>query len=147
MSEHSPNARYYVIENGGDTNYFNIYRRDKKSNTLIFASSLNNYSNRDAILWFCRAVWPLIKEKFPELKLDIIGYNPPDLLLKYADKDSSIRVHGFANDVREFFIRADACVIPIRDGGGTRIKVLDSFAMRIPVVAASIGTEGLNVMP
>ena len=147
LFQHSPKARYTIIENGVDTEFFDIDHPTKHSNRIIFVGSLDNYSNRDAVLWFCRKVWPLLKTRFPRLRFDIVGGSPPSELLGLSKQDPSISVHGYVDDVRELFRIADASIVPIRDGGGTRIKVLDAFSMRTPLIATSIGTEGLQVIP
>jgi glycosyltransferase involved in cell wall biosynthesis len=137
-------CRYVVVANGVDTQYFEP-TPDPGTHSLIFAGRLDQYSNRDAILHFMREAWPLVKRRFTDATIDIIGNLPPPELLALADRDASIRVHGFVPDVRPFFAGASIAVCPIRNGGGTRIKILDNFAMGKAVVSTSIGTEGLDV--
>jgi glycosyltransferase involved in cell wall biosynthesis len=114
---------------------------------VIFAGRLDQYSNRDAVLYFSTEVWPAIRKTFPDAALDVIGSNPPGGLLELATRDLSIRVHGFVDDIRPFFESAAVAVCPIRDGGGTRVKILDNLAMGKPIVSTSIGVEGIDVVP
>jgi len=143
----SPNSIIEVIENGVDVDYFLPKTNHNNTNRLIFAGRLDQYSNMDAILYFCMNVWPLIKERFPSIRFTIIGSNPPKKLLEIANSDQSIEVLGYVDDVRPYFSEATVSVCPIRDGGGTRIKILDAMAMGMPIVSTTIGCEGINVAP
>lgn len=139
------NAEYTVIENGVDVGFFNLQKRSATNPSIIFAGRLDQYSNRDGILWFCSEVWPLIQKQAPDCRLMLIGNNPPDELKRLAMANANITVPGFVDDVRDYFKAAMVCITPIRSGGGTRIKVLDALAMGMPIVATSIAAEGLEV--
>lgn len=143
----SPTANIEVVENGVDVNYFLPKTIHSNTNRLIFAGRLDQYSNMDAVLHFCMNVWPLIKERFPRIQFTIIGNNPPQKLLEIAKNDKRIEVLGYVDDVRPFFSKATVSVCPIRDGGGTRIKILDAMAMGMPIVSTTIGCEGIDVTP
>jgi len=143
----SPESRIEVVENGVDVDFFLPQRAHINTNRLIFAGRLDQYSNMDAVLYFCLRVWPLVKEKFPEMRFTIIGNNPPPKLLEIADYDKGIELLGYVDDVRPYFADATISVCPIRDGGGTRIKILDAMAMGMPIVSTAIGCEGLKVTP
>jgi glycosyltransferase involved in cell wall biosynthesis len=147
LEEIAPGIRTEVIENGVDTDYFAPFVSEKGSRKLIFASTLNRYANKDAVLYFVKEVWPLLKREHPDLGFIIIGKDPPGELIEMASRDSSLEVLGFVDDVRPYFAKAAVCVCPIRDGAGTRLKVLDSMAMGIPQVSTTIGCEGLEVNP
>lgn len=147
LQELAPNGHYEVVANGVDTEFFRIERKPAHPPRVIFAGRLDQYSNRDGIVWFCREVWPLIRRSMPEVRLDILGANPPQALRELAAVDPRVAVHGFVDDIRPYFAAASVAVTPIRDGGGTRIKVLDAMSMCIPVVATSVALEGLDVVP
>jgi sugar transferase (PEP-CTERM/EpsH1 system associated) len=136
-----------VIENGVDVDYFSPSGNMKKNKRIIFAGRLDQYSNRESILYFCSKIWPLIKKKHPDLRFTIIGNNPPAKLAEIAGKDGNIELLGYVDDVRPFFADAMISVCPIMDGGGTRIKILDALAMGMPIVSTSIGCEGINITP
>ncbi len=146
LGEIAPTARFSVVPNGVDTAYFHAMP-PVASRKIVFAGRLDQYSNRDAILHFVRSAWPGIRSRFPDATLDILGMNPPQELQKFAATDPAIRIHGFVPDVRPFFEQAALGICPIRDGGGTRIKILDNLAMGKPIVSTTIGIEGIDVEP
>ena len=102
---------------------------------------------RKKILYFVTEVWPKIRASYSDAVLDVLGNNPPRELTIYAQRDMSVRVHGFVPDVRPYFQAATVAVCPIRDGGGTRVKILDNLAMGKPIVSTTIGVEGLDLTP
>jgi glycosyltransferase involved in cell wall biosynthesis len=139
-------ASYRVVENGVDVSFFQMLPL-MDGQSLVFAGRLDQYSNRDAILHFMDAAWPLVTARHPEARITIVGSNPPERLRHLAAADPRVEVTGFVDDVRPYFARATAAICPIRDGGGTRIKVLDALAQGKPLIATSIGCEGLEVVP
>ncbi len=139
-------ARYAVVDNGVDTGYFRPLPV-LGGRSLLFAGRLDQYSNRDAILHFVEATWPLVTARYPDARLTIVGSNPPERLRQVAAADARVTVTGFVDDVRTYFAEATAAICPIRDGGGTRIKVLDALAQAKPLVSTSIGAEGLELVP
>jgi glycosyltransferase involved in cell wall biosynthesis len=139
-------ARYAVVDNGVDIGYFQPLPV-LGGRSLLFAGRLDQYSNRDAILHFVDATWPLVIARYPDARLTIVGSNPPDRLRQLAAADARVTVTGFVDDVRSYFAEATAAICPIRDGGGTRIKVLDALAQGKPLVSTSIGAEGLELVP
>lgn len=144
----SPYANIEVCENGTDPVYFRPdYGTPSEDGHLLFVGGLRWYPNRDAMLYFCQAVWPQLVRQAPFLKLTIVGAHAPGELLRIASGDNRIRLEGYVEDVRPYFQRADIFICPIRDGGGTRLKILDAMAMAKPIVATSIGCEGLDLIP
>lgn len=146
LAEIAPRARFTVVPNGVDTDYF-YPMPPVASKKVVFAGRLDQYSNRDAIVHFVSSAWPGIRSKFPDASLDILGMNPPDELHLAAARDQTIKVHGFVSDVRPYFEQAAVAVCPIRDGGGTRVKILDNLAMAKPIVSTTVGIEGIEVVP
>jgi len=146
LKEISPSSRIVVVENGVDVNFFVPKAHHTNTSRLIFAGRLDQYSNIDAVVYFCLHIWPLIRERFPEMLFTIIGNNPPAKLLEISKNDERIEVLGYVDDVRPFFDQATISVCPIRDGGGTRIKILDAMAMGMPIVSTTIGCEGLDII-
>ena len=142
----APDARFVIIENGTDIEYFKP--SDKPgTKSLIFAGGMSWYPNADAMVHLCSDIYPLIKKEIPEIKCNIIGSHPPGRLLSLAKLDESIKIHGYVNDVREYLAEAGVYVVPIRVGGGTRLKILDAMAAGKAVVSTSVGCEGLKVTP
>jgi glycosyltransferase involved in cell wall biosynthesis len=146
LGEQAPRARFTVVANGVDTDYFAPLPVAGGRN-VIFAGRLDQYSNRDAIRHFAFEVWPRIRARFPDAALDVIGHNPPADLVSAARTDASLRVHGFVPDIRPFFERATLAVCPIRDGGGTRVKILDNLSLAKPIVTTRTGIEGIDAEP
>lgn len=143
----APSARYTVVSNGVDIDFFAPVQGARRPNSIVFAGRLDQYSNRHGMLRFMNEAWPAIKRKHPDAVIDIIGSNPPKEIEALAKTDANVRVHGFVPDVRPFFTNASVAICPIWDGGGTRIKVLDGLAQGMPLVATSIGAEGIDVVP
>ena len=144
FQERIPNGKIRVITNGTDPEYFKP-TSDIEESALIFTGGLTWYPNRDAMHYFCERVFPLIKKSTENIRLDIIGRSPSEDLLKYAAADESIKIHGYVDDIRSYVARAAVYIVPIRVGGGTRLKILDAFAAGKAVVSTSIGCEGLHV--
>ncbi len=142
----SPGLPIEVIPNGVDTDYFRPKCETEASpSRLVFAGNLKWYPNRDAMIYFAREVWPRLASRLPELTMDVCGSGPPAELLGLAAKDPRFRVHGFVDDVRPWIGGAAVYVCPIRDGGGTKLKVLDALAMGKALVADPVACEGIAV--
>jgi len=142
-----PDATFTPIENGVDLDFFTPVPTTTGSQALIFAGRLDQYSNRDGILNFMQTAWPLVRQRHSDATIHIIGNNPPDALKRMADDDPRVKVHGFVPDVRPFFRESAVMICPLRDGGGTRIKILDGLALGIPIVTTSVGIEGIAAVP
>jgi glycosyltransferase involved in cell wall biosynthesis len=101
--------------------------------------------NEDAIQYFTREIMPLVKERVPDVTLTVVGRNPYASLVELSKRDPSIIVTGRVEDVRPYMDGAAAYVVPIRVGGGTRLKIYEAMAMEQPIVSTTIGAEGLPV--
>lgn len=145
IEEKAKKINIHVINNGVDTDYFNqnSYIRDK--NTLVYTGEIGWYPNEDAVIYFVKNIFPLIKRKKPQTSFWIVGNNPSPRIEKLIKEDNSIIVTGFVEDVREFIGKACIYVVPLRIGAGTRLKILEALSMQKPVVSTSIGCEGLKV--
>ncbi len=141
-----PRATFITITNGTDPDYF-MPTSIPQEDILIFTGGLTWYPNKDAMLYFCGEIYPLIKKINSGIRLDIIGRTPPEELTRMAESDSSIKLYGYVDDVRDYVARAAVYIVPIRVGGGTRLKILDAFAAGKAVVSTSIGCEGIDVTP
>lgn len=144
---HCPGADVRVISNGTDTEHLTPDPAREQARNLLFVGSMNWAPNPDAVLFFLREIWPLIKRDLPDAALDVVGIAPPPPVLEAARQDPAIRVHGFVEDVRPHLARATVFVVPLRMGGGTRLKILDAMAMGKAIVSTSIGAEGLGLEP
>lgn len=138
-------GKVHEIPNGVDLDYFKPDYVAPTEGRLIFAGRLSAYPNRKAVLFIARELWPALKQAIPSVSIDIIGAEPPQEVIRLAERDPAVRVHGFVDDVRPFLNGAAVYVCPITDGGGTKLKVLDALAMAKAVVADPIACEGIEV--
>jgi polysaccharide biosynthesis protein PslH len=141
----APDANIVVIPNGVDCEFFSSAGAATRPDSLVFVASMNWYPNVAAMLFFLRDVWPLLKKRVPGATMDIAGSSPPDWLLRLARSLPDVTVHGYLPDVRPLIDSAAVYVCPIRDGGGTKLKLLDAFAMQKCVVAHPVACEGIDV--
>jgi sugar transferase (PEP-CTERM/EpsH1 system associated) len=143
-----PDIRTEVIPNGVDLQYFRCDRKDEDSGSsaLIYTGGMNMYANRDAVMFFLREIWPAIKQGVPDVRFYAVGQDPPAELLRVAEGDSNVVVTGYVDDIRPFVGKSTAYVVPLRVGGGTRLKILDAMAMEKAIVSTSVGAEGINVI-
>jgi glycosyltransferase involved in cell wall biosynthesis len=134
------------VPTGVDTEFFRpVEGVSVEPDSLVFTGSMDWLPNEDAIQFFTREIMPLIRERRPEVKLTVVGRKPYASLLELSKRDPSIIVTGRVEDVRPFMERAAAYIVPIRIGGGTRLKIYEAMAMEKPVVSTTVGAEGLPV--
>lgn len=143
IDEIAPKVPKYVIPNGVDTEYF-IPNNDKvEPNSLVFTGLMKYVPNYDGILYFLDEIFPLILKEIPDVKIYIVGNQPPPFLQRRAS--ANVIITGFVEDVRPYVWRSKAYVVPLRMGGGTRLKVVEAMSMKKPIVTTSIGCEGIEV--
>jgi glycosyltransferase involved in cell wall biosynthesis len=138
-------ARAYTVENGVDIDYYTAYRGQCNPGELVFTASFDTFSNQDGAEYFIEKILPDILSFDSSVKLTLVGKNPPKKLYDLAGKYSNVTLTGTIPDVRPFVSSAEVCVVPLRIGGGTRLKILEAFAMNKPVVSTSIGAEGIEI--
>lgn len=144
LSQACPGLRVHVVPNGVDTEYFTP-RADPGTRTILFCGSMDMHPNQEAMEYFLRQIWPRVVAQAPDVNLQVVGRKPPEWLNEVARTDPRIQITGFVDDVRPYFQQAAVCVCPILSGGGTRLKILDSLAMGVPVVATSFAASGLSL--
>lgn len=146
MQEHYGVQNIFDVPTGVDTEFFQPSGVEKKTpHNLVFTGSMDWLPNEDAIRHFTEQIMPRIKSEIPDATLTVVGRNPYSSLLELATKDESITVTGRVDDVRPYMERAAAYVVPLRVGGGTRLKIFEAMAMEKPIVSTTIGAEGLPV--
>jgi glycosyltransferase involved in cell wall biosynthesis len=138
-------ATVVTIPNGVDCDFFKAQHAGTRPNSAVFVGTMNWYPNIDAMQFFLREIWPQLRTRVPDATLDIAGSNPPEDLIRLARSLQGVTVHGYLPDVRPVIDSAAVFVCPIRDGGGTKLKILDAFAMQKCVVAHPIACEGIDV--
>jgi len=144
LSRACPGLSVRVVPNGVDTEYFTP-RPDPNGNTILFCGSMDMHPNQEAMKHFLSKIWPRIVAQCPDIMLCVAGKNPPDWLVQVGKADPRVQIMGFVDDVRPYFKKAAVYICPILSGGGTRLKILDSLAMGVPVVATSFGASGLSL--
>jgi sugar transferase (PEP-CTERM/EpsH1 system associated) len=113
---------------------------------LVFTAKMDFRPNVDAVLWFAQAVLPLIRRESPQTRFWVVGKDPHPRLVPLA-ADPGIVVTGWVEDVRPYIAGAALYVIPLRIGGGTRLKVLEAMAMGKAIVSTTLGCEGFELAP
>jgi glycosyltransferase involved in cell wall biosynthesis len=132
-----------TVENGVDIAPVQPASPVRQAGRLLFVGTMNWYPNADAMRFFLAEVWPGLTAVCPDVSLDIIGNAPPRDIARAGEHDRRIRVHGFVDDIQPYLDRAGLYICPIRDGGGTKLKVLEAFAAGIPMVAHPLACEGI----
>lgn len=131
-----------VLENGVDIDYFRP-GCSREGNSLVFVGSMDWRPNISGIEYFLDEIFPLVRQARSEVSIAIVGKDPPDSLARRADLERGVVVTGTVSDVRPYLEAAAVCIVPLRIGGGTRLKVLEGFAMGKAVVSTSLGCEGI----
>lgn len=135
------------VPTGVDTEYFRPSRAiQPEPYHLVFSGSMDWLPNDDAMKYFARTILPRVRASCPEAVLTIVGRNPFPSLTALSHHYPHIRVTGRVDDVRPYMERAAVYVIPLRIGGGTRLKVFEAMAMEKAIVSTSIGVEGLPIV-
>ncbi len=138
----NPGADVQVVPNGVDTSTFFTQETSFSGQTLLFVGSMDYHANIDAARWFAQGIWPSISRQFPMLRFTIVGRSPgKDVQALESDR---VQVTGTVADVRPFYADALAVVVPLRVGGGTRLKILEAMAMGTPVISTTLGAEGIS---
>jgi polysaccharide biosynthesis protein PslH len=134
------------VPTGVDTEYFRPTGAvSPDRHDLVFTGSMDWLPNEDAILFFIEAVLPRVRAAVPGVTLTVVGRNPSPRITALGRQDGTVRITGSVADVRPFIERAALFIVPLRIGGGTRLKIFEAMAMEKAVVSTSIGAEGLPV--
>lgn len=144
MMEFAPHLNnIHVIPNGVDTDYFDPMKWSPTKDRLVYNGSMTYDANLDAVHYFASEIYPLLKQKHPNIKLVVTG-RTDGVDLEKIKECSGIELTGFVEDIRKVLYSSYACVIPLRLGGGMRLKIPEAMAAGVPVVSTSMGAEGLN---
>lgn len=134
------------VPTGVDLDYFvapDVPARQRSE--ILFVGSMDWMPNEEGIRWFAEQVFERVRARIPDATLTIVGRAPSERLRKLAERTAGMRLTGTVPDVRPHLARAGVSVVPLRVGGGTRIKIYEAMAMGIPVVSTTIGAEGLPI--
>lgn len=133
-----------IVANGVDIEHFAQTKKTKTATpTVLFVGQFKWLPNRDATKFLVGEIWPKIKDQISNAKLWIVGRNPPDDILKLKSKD--IQIDGGVEDIRTAYGNADVLLAPIRNGRGTKYKILEAMATKTPIVGTPLAIEGINI--
>jgi len=139
-------ARVHDIPTGVDVDFFKPSNKvTPRLHSLVFTGSMDWLPNEDAMRYFIDDILPIVRRRIPDIHLTIVGRNPYPSLLELAQRNPALTVTGRVDDVRPYIENAVAFIVPIRIGGGTRLKIYEAMAMEKPVISTTIGAEGLPV--
>jgi len=139
----APDLRVDVLANGVDTAALRPLPPPEHKRALVFVGTLNYKPCVDAVIWLVQSVLPLLRRRRPDLELWIVGRLPPREVEDLAGPN--VFVTGHVGDLTPYYARSAVAVVPLRAGGGSRLKILEAMALGRPVVSTAIGAEGLDV--
>ena len=145
LAANAPGTRVYAIPTGVDSAYFKPDGTLEQPTRLVFTGSMDWRPNDDAMRWFIDAILPRIRAEVPLARLTVVGRNP-SAALREAARGAGVEVTGTVDDVREHVDLAAVYVVPLRVGGGTRLKIFEALAMGKAVVSTTVGAEGLPLV-
>ena len=144
MDKICPDVTMDVIPNGVDIELYKPNRALEEETTIIYTGSMDWFPNEDAAIYFIEEILPAIQLKCPNVKFYVVGQFPTERLKRYGNRPGVV-VTGRVDDVKPYIACATVYVVPLRIGGGTRLKILEALAMGKAVVSTSVGAEGLNL--
>lgn len=138
----NPRVKTAVVPNGVDTKLYSLLPETDSRPEVLFVGNMGYRPNIDGAKFFCREVLPLLRRALPTVQFWLVGIDPaPEVLQLQGD---GVHVTGAVEDVRPYYDRSAVCVVPLRAGGGTRLKILEAMALGRPIVSTRIGCEGID---
>jgi glycosyltransferase involved in cell wall biosynthesis len=119
--------------------------RHANANHILHIGTMYWPPNIDGVKWFINEVMPLIRDKKPGVVFDVVGARPPQALLDISKADPTINVTGYVDNPHPYLQQAGVMVVPLRAGGGMRVKILNAMAQALPIVTTTLGCEGIAV--
>jgi glycosyltransferase involved in cell wall biosynthesis len=133
-----------VIPNGVDLDFFVPQEEMSRVPTLLYTGTMNYYPNIDAVNYFFREIYPPLARLIPQVHILIVGHNPPEEILAWQSLPG-VKITGSVPDIRPYLAECTAAMVPLRLGGGTRLKIMESIAANRAVISTSIGAEGIGL--
>jgi glycosyltransferase involved in cell wall biosynthesis len=127
-----------------DTRDKGFINRRPEARRVTFLGGLHWPPNADGVRWFAREIWPQIHREAPEAIFTIIGKDPPSTVADQLSRNMNIEVTGYVSDLIPYLEETAAFIVPLRAGGGMRVKILDAWSWGLPVVSTQIGAEGID---
>ncbi|MCL4500158.1 MAG: glycosyltransferase, partial [Chloroflexi bacterium] len=146
FSERVPQTPVHLVPNGVDTCYFQPPIHPNQQRGLLFTGRMDYAPNVDAVRWFCAEILPLVRRRCPGVTLTIVGRSPTPGVQALANLPG-FRSKVAVDDVRPYYGSASVFIVPLRFGGGTRLKILEAMSVEMPVVSTKLGCEGLDLVP
>jgi glycosyltransferase involved in cell wall biosynthesis len=138
----------FVVPNIYENRSFEAYEPGEgclQGNTLLFVGTLHYPPNIEGLKWFIQAIFRKFKTKAPDARLIVVGHAPAAEVRTLCERETGVELHADAADVREYYQRCRAVVVPLLSGGGTRIKILEAAMAQRPVLSTPLGAEGLDL--
>lgn len=146
MHRLAPGSSVEVVETGVDIAEFRAQEGSpRKGNLVVFVGSMDWHPNEDGVLWFVQEVWPQVVVSRPDAVFRVVGRRPSPRI--QGLRDQGIEVTGDVDSVVPHLREAAITVVPLRAGGGTRLKIFEAMAAGVPVISTTVGAEGLPVVP
>lgn len=142
-ADQGPQLALDIIVNGADTDYFTPVQQPDPDPTLLLVGTMHYYPNIDATLHFFQTMYPALHQAIPTLKVLIVGHLPPPEIQALGALPG-VTVTGSVPDVRPYLARSWLSTVPLRLGGGTRLKIVEAMASGLPVVSTTVGAQGLD---
>jgi glycosyltransferase involved in cell wall biosynthesis len=136
-----------VIPIAVDTDQVRVVEREAQPTHILHIGTMYWPPNIDGVQWFINQIYPLIRQQRPDVQFDIVGSRPPADLLALNESDLGINVTGYVPDPTPYQQQAAASIVPLRSGGGMRVKILNALAEGIPIVSTTLGYEGIATTP
>ncbi len=141
-----PSLPVWVVPNPVDTEFYRPPAGRDTGKDMLFLGGLDFEANHDGLLFFLQEIFPLLLEMAPEARLTVVGRCSTSQR-EAIEGHARVKIVGYAEDIRPFLNKADVFIVPLRIGGGTRVKILTSMAAGVPVVSTTLGCEGIEVTP
>lgn len=134
----------FVVPNGTTLKSLHNIKKNSSKARLIFCGALDTEPNKNGLLWFYNHVWPELKQSIKEITLTIVGRNGHAKAYNALKNDTHINFVGEVDDVAPYYQQKDLAVVPLLEGSGTRLKILEAMSFGVPVVSTTIGAEGIT---
>lgn len=128
-----------------DTDEVSRIVRRPDANHVVHVGTMYWPPNIDGVLWFAREVWPLIRARHPTTVFDVIGARPPQQVVSLSQDGNGINVTGYVDDLSPYLAQTGVFAVPLRAGGGMRVKILNALSQGLPIVSTTLGCEGIQV--
>ncbi|OGO06376.1 MAG: glycosyl transferase family 1 [Chloroflexi bacterium RBG_13_56_8] len=136
-----------VIPIAVDVDEVRVVIRQPDAKHILHLGTMYWPPNIDGMMWFLREIFPLVRQARPDAVLDIVGSRPPEELQALSSPESGINVAGYVRDPMPYLKQTGVFIVPLRAGGGMRVKILNALAQGLPVVSTTLGIEGISTVP